>query len=144
MGPRDSRASVAASQSPPLRGGFNRPYSASTKSDDSVQQLFGGAQPPAVLGNDRQATLECLGGEPSQMRRDDDILELEQSIVCADELAGKYIKTGTRFAMRHPPLQRWHRLDDLLDLVEDRRCHWQPTVDERVKESDLLGWRDLV
>src|SRR5438477_11795747 len=83
MGPRDSRASVAASQSPPLRGGFNRPYSASTKSDDSVQQLFGCAQPPAVLGNDRQAALECLGGEPSQMRRDDDILQLEQTIVCA-------------------------------------------------------------
>ena len=53
-------------------------------------------------------------------------------------------KGGTRFAMRHPSLQRWHRLDDLLDLVEDRRCHWQPTVDELVKESDLLGWRDLV
>src|SRR5580700_868768 len=100
-GPRDSRASVAAYQSPPLRGGFDRPYSASTKSDDSVQQLFGCAQPPAVLGNDRQAALECLGGEPSQMRRDDDILQLEQSIVCADGLAGA---NTSRPAPRRCPL----------------------------------------
>src|SRR3984893_9373243 len=110
--PRDSRASVAAYQSPPLRGGFNRPYSASTKSDDSVQQLFGCAQPPAVLGNDRQAALECLGGEPSQMRRDDDILQLEQSIVCADGLAGKYIKTSTAQMPARQRLEKGRPVDE--------------------------------
>src|SRR6516164_8339291 len=66
-----------------------------TKSDDSMQQRFAGAQAPAVLANDRQAALECLGGEPSEMRRDDDILQLEQGVVFADRLAGKYIETST-------------------------------------------------
>ena len=32
-----------------------------------MQQRFAGAQAPAVLANDRQAALECLGGEPSEI-----------------------------------------------------------------------------
>jgi hypothetical protein len=65
------------------------------KSDDSVQQRFTRAQAPAVLGNDRHAALECLGGDPTEMRRYDDVRQAEEGVVCADGLTGKYIKTST-------------------------------------------------
>jgi hypothetical protein len=42
-------------------------------SDHPVQQFFAGAQAAAVLDDHPQAALECLGGQPSEMRRHDDV-----------------------------------------------------------------------
>ena len=46
------------------------------------------------------------------MRRDDDILQLEQSIVCADGLAGKYIKTSTAQMPARQRLEKGRPVDE--------------------------------
>ena len=48
-------------------------------------------QAAAILGNDRQAAVQRLGSEPGEMRRHDDIRQIEERIMRAGRLVGKYI-----------------------------------------------------
>jgi hypothetical protein len=54
------------------------------------------------------------------MRRDDDILQLEQRIVCADGLVGKYIKSTAQMPARQR-LEKVRPVDEWTPRPVDRR-----------------------
>ena len=56
-----------------------------------MEQRPVGGKAAAILGNDRQTAVQRLGSEPGEMRRHDDIRQIEERIMRAGRLVGKYI-----------------------------------------------------
>ena len=56
-----------------------------------MEQRLVGGKAAAILGNDRLAAVQRLGSEPGEMRRLDDIRQIEERIMQAGRLVGKYI-----------------------------------------------------
>ena len=72
------------------------PVRAPSASDRSVQQGLAHAQPPAILRDHRHAALERLGSEPGEMRRHDDIRQLQQGVVRVNRLLEHTSKPAPR------------------------------------------------
>ena len=80
-----------------------------------MEQRPVGGKAAAILGNDRQAAVQRLGSEPGEMRRHDDIRQIEERIMRAGRLVGKYLEPG---AAQTPTLQR----------RDERRLVWPNSI----------------
>ncbi len=59
-----------------------------------MQQRFACLKAAAILYCDLHASIQGAGGEPCQVRRDDNVIELQQGFVDRDWLDGKHVQSG--------------------------------------------------